>query len=153
MERVWRRVQSSGRRADAYKQASPSAGIVANAGYEASICQMQKKTKEQLRLRRSRGPQTITCDCQMQPCSVHPVLIRVRKSQRLPPPNCECPIESQPCAHAGRPAGPRRPRRYVRIAMNLCFYHKRNIFFPSVKFAVIHLLTALYDTLPVILTT
>lgn len=59
------------------------------------------------------GPQTITCDCKVQPCPVHPVLIRVRKNQRPPAPDCDCPqIKNQPCPHALQPAV--YSRRYKR---------------------------------------
>ena len=110
MERVWRRVQSAGRRGgDGAVTSAPRAPKPGAAGEAAPGPSPPGEPRPR---RRPRGPQTIVCGCQVQPCPVHPVLIRVRRNQRPPPPNCDCPPEQQPCPHAARPAGGRRARRY-----------------------------------------
>ncbi|XP_053975989.1 uncharacterized protein LOC128874883 [Hylaeus volcanicus] len=103
MERVWRRVQSAGRR-----------GAAARCGCPVQPCQLHvdQRAKRGGGGRKSRsGPQTIVCGCQVQPCPVHPVLIRVRRA-RPAVGNCDCPPESQPCPHASsRASAGRRLRR------------------------------------------
>ncbi|XP_034940683.1 uncharacterized protein hwt [Chelonus insularis] len=100
MERVWRRVQSAGRR-----------GTAGRCGCSIQPCQLHvdQRAKRGGNNRKSHGPQKIVCSCQVQPCPVHPVLIRVRRTR--PPNSCDCPPESQPCPHVNRPSSSRRVRR------------------------------------------
>ncbi|KZC13982.1 hypothetical protein WN55_06512 [Dufourea novaeangliae] len=103
MERVWRRVQSAGRR-----------GAAARCGCPVQPCQLHvdQRAKRGGGGRKSRGgPQTIVCGCQVQPCPVHPVLIRVRRARAVVG-GCDCPPESQPCPHVtSRTSAVRRVRR------------------------------------------
>ncbi|XP_057318079.1 uncharacterized protein LOC130663027 [Microplitis mediator] len=100
MERVWKRVQSAGRR-----------GTAGRCGCSIQPCQLHvdSRSKRGDNTRgKTHGPQTIVCSCQVQPCPVHPVLIRVRRTR--PRNSCDCPLESQPCPHVNRPSS-RRVRR------------------------------------------
>ncbi|XP_044021222.1 uncharacterized protein LOC122861104 [Aphidius gifuensis] len=92
MERVWKRVQNA--------TTSRNTG---RCGCANQPCQLhvdqRAKRGNSAGVRKHRGPQTIVCSCQVQPCPVHPVLIRVRRTRTT---SCDCPPESQPCPHANK---------------------------------------------------
>lgn len=97
MERVWKRVQSA--------TASRNTG---RCGCANQPCQLHVDQRAKRGVRKHRGPQTIVCSCQVQPCPVHPVLIRVRRTRTT---SCDCPPESQPCPHANKLPISRRVKR------------------------------------------
>lgn len=111
MERVWRRVQSAGRCGNTGRCACASQPC------QLHVDQRAKRggggggsgDSSSVGGRKNRGPQKIICSCTVQPCPVHPVLIRVRRTRTT---SCDCPPESQPCPHANnRPPVSRRIKR------------------------------------------
>ena len=118
MEKVWKRVQSVGRLGASDGAAATTTSASSNTEQQTSRTgtsnhvALEQQHQSRSSRKNGRAPQTIVCGCRVQPCLVHPVLIRVRRSQRSPPPNCTCPSDRQPCPHVPKQGGLRRARRY-----------------------------------------